>query len=617
MKNRLCRFLETWDLFPIAVIAVALAALMPWIRLHRDFPNEPPEVSLIYRDPTGDIEYFPLIGQLARGTLTDHTIKETAGQRFRSFPHATLLPHAVGWEVFGPRGFIVADVVCALGYFILLTSILRTLRISRTTSTIAAILITMRPLLGYLATRDHPWAMRIPRPFVSEIYALLVLLAALRILASQNPERIARWLALAGALGLLVQGDLHFAMVFALSSPALISAVGLRIGVRATVKNCVIAGVFFVAVISFFLVQRSWEHPDVPIRWGVFNVTRSSAFTGWGRDAAKLIRALAIVGGVTFLMKRREPLASEPDQQVALDRLVPFLLVLLVAGFICQPVSILVLGKTVQTYQFVNRGRILYTLLGLMFGLLCLDGMARRRWPGSRSHLWGRLLALAVVVGFFSDNWFSPPKPYRAPLRNDHYQFTEHVRPSYRECFGELATFLDQAVPQNAVIATFDHQVYTWWTTFRPGYSFLVEPFVSGEPDHELEIRLATFCRHLGMSPTDFTKFVPHSYVNLFWLGLDKYQASSRYTYSHFEDYTAEQKRAIRSSDYSWQIFIPQSELRRLEREFDSLSRDGLASRALDVIVLSNVGPEKPWVPPADQWQQVFENEGFRVFQKR
>jgi hypothetical protein len=39
-----------------------------------------------------------------------------------------------------------------------------------------------------------------------------------------------------------------------------------------------------------------------------------------------------------------------------------------------------------------------------------------------------------------------------------------------------------------------------------------------------------------------------------------------------------------------------------------------LASRALDVIVLSNTGPEKKFSPPADAWSLIFENDAFRVY---
>jgi hypothetical protein len=71
----------------------------------------------------------------------------------------------------------------------------------------------------------------------------------------------------------------------------------------------------------------------------------------------------------------------------------------------------------------------------------------------------------------------------------------------------------------------FDHQLFSWWLAFHHG--FLPEPFVASASDEEIERRLALMCRLLGMSSYDYRRFIQHPYVNLFWLRLAKYQAST------------------------------------------------------------------------------------------
>src|ERR1017187_1462643 len=156
----------------------------------------------MYRHRSGDIQYFPLISQLARGTITDGTIKETERSVFRSFPHATLLPHAICFSAFGKYGFPVADAIVAVAYFFLLVLFFQTLGVSRPLGTTVALFIALQvsltlkvnaglgkhtislPLITWL------WGMRIPRPFVSELYMLLMLVTEIWVLASRDAGRL-------------------------------------------------------------------------------------------------------------------------------------------------------------------------------------------------------------------------------------------------------------------------------------------------------------------------------------------------------------------------------------------------------------------------------------------
>lgn len=616
-----------WELVPLAVLGIALVALIPWISSRLFFPNEPFDVSVIYRSKEGDVEYFPLIEQLARGTITDGTIKETQGAILRAFPHATLLPHAVTVAAFGKYGFPVADVLVALGYFALLILLFRTLGVSRPLSTMAALCVTLRIPVHLLDSAGLPaiftlWGMRIPRPFISELYFLFTLIAAMRLLVSRSPARLSQWLLLAGAFGLLIQGDLHAALLFAFSSPVLIFCVARRDGLQRTLRNGFYAGILLAAVISPFLVQRLLAHPDLSVRWGVFSMSRRAGF-GFFRSflSWKELAGDALAMGLVLFVGTRTPIP--PDNEAPVDgrepvrQLLPYTLTLMFAALVCMPLSILILGSTVQPSHFDDRALRLYSYLAIAFSVLWLDRFLQRRgtWSESvvpyRPYVYGATVAcLAIGFGFA----IRQAAPYRNHLRPQFYAaHTEETKPSYRESFAELTTFLESNVPDDAVIASFDHQLYAWWLTFHRGYWFLVEPFVSSVPDDELEIRIALLCKRLNMPPEAYREFLQQPYMKIMWLGLLKYGASQWYRFAPLDDYTDQQRRQIDSDDF-WQMIIPRSELRRLTTQYENLTLSEFAKRDLDVIVLSQRGPEQSWAPSADTWPMVFQNDGFRVY---
>jgi hypothetical protein len=223
------------------------------------------------------------------------------------------------------------------------------------------------------------------------------------------------------------------------------------------------------------------------------------------------------------------------------------------------------------------------------------------------------MLALVLVVGLGFR--VREATPFRAHLRPQFFGYTSGTLPSYRESFAELAAFLDREVPRGAVLATFDHEVYSWWLTFDRGYSFLADPFVSSAPDREVETRLALLCRALGLTPQEYATFIQDPGIDWFWLGSQKYQASLWYTYAPLDDYTAEQRQHILQTATFWHDpIVPQSELKRLTAQFENVTHTEAGARAMDVIVLSNRGVERSWAPRSDQWHLRFSNDGFRVY---
>jgi hypothetical protein len=343
---------KSWELLPVAVLAILLSALAPWIASRVSFPDEPFDVSIIYRSAEGDIQYFPLIAQLARGTLTDRTLKETEGTSVRSFPFATLLPHALSVAALGQYGFVVADVLVALAYFFSVVALCRLAGISPPLSIIAALCFALRLPAHLFDTAGLPdmfklWEMRIPRPYVSELYLVMTVVGALALLTSRQP-RLTHWLLLAAAFGLLVQGDIHAALVFVIASPVLVYYVVKRDGLSKTLQRGLYAGVFAAVLISPFVAQQLLQHPDIPVRWGVFPVERDAVvdfFRGtmrwrWlvGHGLVALVLMIAII--------RREQSAAHVEERRRARHVLLYACSLLVAAVVCYPLSILILGST-------------------------------------------------------------------------------------------------------------------------------------------------------------------------------------------------------------------------------------------------------------------------------
>ena len=622
---------------------MALGALLPWYRSFESFPNEPIDVSIIYRgSPSGDIQYFPLISQLAHGTITDGSVKESDGTILRSFPHATILPHAVSFAAFGEYGFLVADTAITVFYFLLLVLLFRTMGVSRPLSALVACFLALQiplrlsanlalgPLSGEFPLIPSVWGTRIPRPFVSELFLLAVLIATMRLMTSDRAKP-KHWLLLALTFGLLLQGDVHSALMFGIVAPFVILTQIRRGGLIPTLRYLLYSGLLFAAVIAPFIFQRLFEHPDIPVRWGVFEVDRMAGFALFWRYLVAPAFAIALACVTGLWLSKESPDATKGYEQ-PVRRIWWFMAILLLASYACLPVSILILGKTIQPYHFADRANRICSYVVIVLLVVLVDTFCKRwkSWIDSPAlatgirHGTSYGVMLVMILSYFGyKTLVSRPTEYVDPVRGSYFSHAAEVEPSYREAFNDLVQYMKVNIPEDAVVASFDHQIFAWWMTFSEGHWFLVEPFVSSLPDHELETRLTLFCKLLGMSADEFIKFIQtpredwpnnNGYVDTFWLGLAKYHASRLHTYAPINNYTEEQQQVILRSSNVWQKIIPQNELNRLRKRFDESELSGFETRTLDAIVLSKIGPESPWSPPSQFWELKFENNGFRVF---
>ena len=118
-----------------------MSAVVPYVVTHLARCDEPASVSVLYRHPTGDIEYFPFIAAQSRLQFKEYSIKEELGKWICSFPYVPLAVHAAGFAALGPYGFAAADLIVTLAYYILFVWLLRTVRVSPLLAAVLALLI--------------------------------------------------------------------------------------------------------------------------------------------------------------------------------------------------------------------------------------------------------------------------------------------------------------------------------------------------------------------------------------------------------------------------------------------------------------------------------------------
>lgn len=619
----------------ITVFCVVLSGLAYWLISFFQYPDNPLSVVVLYRG-TDDSALYSLIRALSQCTIGESVVHEYSGLGVRSTPFTPMIIHAVLFRLLGPAGFIVADVLFMWLYYSLATALLRAVGIQQKLSRLASFCLTLGVLnFSFTIAFSSPfsllnthilfnfWDMRFPRSLVSGPIFLLALLALVTLFNSTKALRgKIVWVILGLATAGLIQADFHSSMVFSLCVVPVLLFILLmsksqrRIIIKGIVF-CVLAG----TLVSLpFFIQRLAEHPDIPLRSGLFSLDRSAfLFQPQGLRFAILVFLLFIF--LEFLKR------SFPDSVNAIhsrsSRLFSYLCL---SACFSLPISVFLLGKTIQPYHFKMVSDT-YSSYAMLIHLLILFEVAAAilqpfRDRVFRRRLWHIVYIFAVMLCLLL---FS----MRMALKTT--RLTNHIRadipewknlPDYRVHFVALVQELQSKKYTSCrVVGTFDSQVTYWWLTFGGGKGFLVDPMISTLSDDEVESRLIDFCRLLGMTPNTFSAFISQNYINLFWLGLNKYQASRAHTFSHLEDYSPEDRKRILSTpgvqhwEETWTVFIPLSEQKRLRARFER--EKSLHSRRLDLIILNRNEIAAGLSPVSQDFVLEFENPVFQVWVRK
>jgi hypothetical protein len=606
----------------IAMGLVALKPLLIWV-LPQLLLGEPAEVTALYR-PNGDIQYLQVVGALSRGNLGESNLLETAGQGLDTFPFVPLVLHALSYGVLGTWGLLLADV---LAYYAFAAAVVVTLRLAllpeRAARLFSLWVVALGPMaVSYLIRHSGlTFAIggeRFPRPLLAETF-LLAPLCVCSLLLQGRDVKPAR-LALAGGvtLGLLAQFDVYgafiAAQVFGLSW--LFATLKVPRAARpAFVAWGGVAVLVMIVTLAPFLLQRATGHPDLARRFGVQLVPRSAALGWFGALPLGVpvgVSALAfgcVEAGRRFVSRdAARPLALASLQWVPQLWLAYFAL----------PLFGLVLGQALHLYLFEDRF-FRFASYALSIVLLHVGVIAAERlvpWPRRRALL-GNIATLvfltcmgAAILG----------RGYQRTRWNQHMRadfFGQAHMHDYRPLFTDLVRELERPSYRNVVVlGTFDHQLQSYWQTFRGGHSFNPDPFASTAPDSVVERRVMALCAAIGMSADDFEKVARERWLNIFWLSVAKYSANRGYQPFPRNQYTGAELAKIDSVSVlkSWETMVPRSELARLRRSFVEVAPNWDRVGRLDAIVLTDDADFARFVPDPAHFRLSFRNAAFRVF---
>jgi len=608
-------------LFIVFLLLVVAKALGYWVGSWIRFPDDLLSTFAMYRGK--DMQSFPIMANLANLGFGEPSLYELHNQGILSERYIPWVFHAFLFKLLGPAGFIVADLVLTPLRFLLLLQFLKYCGVHRTTAIVVSAVLTSA-VIGDFGEFTHLipgfpirfWGLRIPRPYISELFMLGALIATVRALLDIGLQDARfRWgpaAVLGICAGLLLQTDFYSGSSLLLGTGGLFVFCLWRANANQRVilyRGAVVSATSVAIVMLPMIVQSFYINPDGPVRLGLFDMSRTHPL--FITDRIWYVAVAVMVCLQWWLMKQTRFALRDDKQRTG--RLV--LIAICIGALFSMPVTGIVLGKGIEIYHYRDVFTRFFSLTLLVFALQFSQevwgylGGATKRW--SRQGL--TILAAGICVLYILR--FS----WEVPQRNNHLrpEFPEWGQlENYRTSFAALTHELSRkAYDRRLVLATFDTQVWSWWVTFRGGYSFLADACTSNVPDRELERRLVIFAKRVGMTREDFLSFIQRRYVNIFWLACSKYQASKAYTFSAIDDYSDEvQTQIARSSIFSnFSVAIPLSEQERLGDVFVNFDESTVTDR-LDIMVLTKDESLAGFSPSTSDFELLYENEGFTVW---
>jgi hypothetical protein len=271
-----------------------------------------------------------------------------------------------------------------------------------------------------------------------------------------------------------------------------------------------------------------------------------------------------------------------------------------------MPVTSIAIGKLIQIYHYHDSFTRYFSLAFLVLLAVILSVLLRR---------WNWIVVPpAALLCLFPIWYFATGLPMRSNHLRSEFQEWGQLD-DYRSSFVEVVKELSKPQYSHRVLGTFDHQLWSWWTTFNGGYSYLADACTTNVDDSEIERRAATLARAAGMTGDDFSKFILRRYVMIFWMSCDRFQSTLAYSYAPPDDYTEQDLHQMRKTrgDRSFEVALPLSQRARLRKLFDSEPRQD----RLDLIALTKDESLQQYQPSALEFELAFENRLFRVWKRK
>ncbi len=154
------------------------------------------------------------------------------------------------------------------------------------------------------------------------------------------------------------------------------------------------------------------------------------------------------------------------------------------------------------------------------------------------------------------------------------------VKPDeYKKDLSEVMSFIEaQAIVEDEVLATNDHQILTWWAGILRGNVLVPNACVSVLEEKAIRYRIYQFAMLFDWSFQELLNWVLIPRNSLWFLACEKYRAHKYYRVAGENDYTAQQSIAMKLTSWSdaWRMILPQPLLRTIREDYRSARRDSV-----------------------------------------
>jgi len=654
---------------------VVLVALSYWIGSWLKLPDTSWAEIIMYR-PKGDNQVFPVITALSRLNFGDPTDAFQYGKGVAGFHAIVLLPHALAFRLFGGPGYAIVDALCVWSYFVAATLLLRRCRLGPLPSLLLASAIAtgslqnltgkaslaLFKLVGTFEAALSDWEFpnlialnlfdtRIPRPFITEIFVVLLLYFLLRSWHEGGELDARRGLAVGLLMGLLVQGDPYSFSALGLVLAAVVLRHLMAHGWRVPWGFLAALGLSALTVGAYFIYQLSAQHPEAAVRFGLAEYPRTRWVPLPGYGPWLRVAVVGLFAGLLLLATRTPrkvataatPVGSgrtvsnagadeEPgDPATAMSRSVAqFSVVLVLAGWLAQPLQLWLIGQGAQIYHYLANTLPSLYAYALVLVLVQFALLATRAWrdaPSTPPNVPARWAAKSLLACFVASLILlgieTPLDAIKTPLTSREEatpwsQIGTHYRAAFRD--------LDRAFRQEPMLkeaktfATVCHEVNFLLAGFHNKRAFLPDNGFTTLPDAELERRLFEMAKMCQLHPDRFVSFIQNHVVMNYWLGCAKYWFATDHSFASLTNYSAAQLTEFRKMgpQAPFSLALPPKEIERLALAYATMTfQESDVSTFPDVLVVTSILKEQAIVPHPSLYAEAYTNAAFSVYTRR
>lgn len=645
-------------------LLVILTSLSYWIASRFTLPEASWQEIVMYR-PHGDNQVYPVITALSRLNFGDPTDALNYGKGVAGFHAVILFPHAMLYALFGWAGYMIADAGFSWLYFVAVVLLLRrcnlglmaslvlgsalaTGSLQALTNPFNTALLKLVTIAGGEASEWHfpnllnlqIFSKRLPRPMITEVLVAALLCIGYRLWRDPSLPTFKKGLAIGGCMSLLMQGDPYSFSVLGLVLTAVMVRVMERNQWRWPWPFFAGAWGSWLVVSSYFIYQMMLQEPDGAVRFGLYTFGRSRLMflPGYG----PFLR-VGLVAGLSWLLIRAARRISKgaglapsenADANAATLEAWPvaqFCIVLVCAGWLAQPLQILLLGKGAQLYHYLIATLPMFysyclVLLICQAGRVVFKSLARR--PAEAGLQRASRLAMVLVVSVLLIGEFllgiesSLDAAHSQGTARDEINPWSQLGDAYRPNFRALdrAFRENPKLKQAKTFATFSHEVNFLLTAFHDKRAYLPDNGFTTLPDKELERRLFEVSKICMLNTMHFGNLIQNVQVMNYWLGCAKYWFALGHTYAPLSEYPARETERLKELGRQpvFSLVMPQNELMRLSREYAYAAvTPSEVKEYPDLIIMPTLLTQQGVVPHSTLYETAYTNQVFFVYAKK